>query len=110
MLRALVKSVLDAPGKFAVVNIAAAGSVVSTPMVIAGIGVCVTPQRLTCVKLNPNVRLWALRATLRLSLMFLVGVLLRLGPVTTVALVMPAALMPRLNPCWLANCAAFTSG
>src|SRR5262245_52727753 len=93
------RSALEEPGKLASVKIEVAGSVESIPKLTVGTSVWFFDQKLICVKLPPKLRLWEPRVQLTVSVNCQTGALRRLGAVTAVALVMPAAARLRLNPC-----------
>src|SRR5574341_455300 len=96
-------SAVAAPRKLADVNIVLAGSLVSMPKVMEGTSVWACDQELIWVKLKPKLMLCEPSVQLSVSLNCQTGALRRLGAVVLCALVMPAALMVRANPCWLAT-------
>src|SRR6202035_5120402 len=110
MFLAFVRSVVEAPEMFAVLNIAFAGSVVSTPMLMLGTAFWLNCQELICENENPAEILWVPLLMLRLSKSCFTGEFRREGELLTVALVIPAALIPKLNPPWLVNCPGEISG
>src|SRR5215831_2314106 len=98
MFLAFVSSVFEAFGKLPVVNMALAGSVVSTPKLIVGTRVWALYVRVTHDTFVPNERLWVPCVQLSVSEMSRYSGLRRLGALVAVALLMPAALMLKLKP------------
>src|SRR5436309_2696988 len=112
MPRALLRSVADAPGKFAVVNIALAGSLVSTPKLIVGTSVWALYVSVTQLYFPPKLSECAPRVQLKVSVISRIRGLRRVGADMAVgplipapdapAAAIPVALVPvappRLNP------------
>jgi hypothetical protein len=88
-----------APGIVEAVKAFCAGSPTTTPKVMVGTTTpCVKRQKLTCVKSPPKLIECVPFAQVTESLKLLTGELRRSVLLRAVALLMPAALMPRLKP------------
>src|SRR6516165_9676235 len=96
---ALVRSADDEPGKFAGVNIAFAGSFVSTPKLMVGTRVCAWYVSVNQSNLAPKLNVCVPCVQFNVSLMSRIRGLRRLGALVAVALLMlSAAEIVRLNP------------
>jgi len=94
MFLAFVRSVAEAPGKFTVVNMPFAGSLVSTPKFTVGTRVCWLYVNVTHENFPPKLRLWEPRAQLNVSLMSRYSGFRRLGALVAVAPLIPATAIP----------------